>query len=223
MAKQVLVIGLGNFGMALAQQLTQRGVEVLAADHDPELVQEAASFAAQAVTFDATDEDDLARAEPASRDFCVCAIGMDARDASIVCTALLRQLGAKKVIARSTDPLHGRILKLVGAHEVVNPEQAFGERLAARMAFPSVLEQVPLGPDLVLTEVAIPRPFIGRSLSELNLPRRHSINVVAIRRARSTNDEGLLLPEPTHPLQDGDILVVVGRPGATNKLLSLVS
>ena len=82
-------------------------------------------------------------------------------------TALLRQMGAPKIISRATDDLHERVLRLVGAHEVVNPERAYGERLATRLAHQGVADIIPLGDGLALTELIVPASFVGRSLIEL--------------------------------------------------------
>jgi trk system potassium uptake protein len=214
--KQAMVIGLGQFGMALAQSLAERDVEVMAVDTRMEPVEEAATFATSAVQFDATDEDALRRTSPERRDLCVCAIGDENREGSIVCTALLRQLGARHILARATDAMHERILRLVGAHEVVNPERAFGERLATKLLYSAVLDEVPLGGDLVLTELKPPAAFVGRTLTELALPRKHEINVVAIRR---DGDKGVSTPSPEIPLQEKDVLIVVSPPHAVAKLL----
>lgn len=216
MKKQAMVIGLGQFGMALAQSLAERSVEVMAVDTRLERVQVASDFAASAVQFDATDEDALRRTSPERRDVCVCAIGDENREGSIMCTALLRQLGAPHIVARATDAVHERILRLVGAHDVVNPERAFGERLATRLLYSAVLDEVPIGGDLVLTELRPPAAFVGRTLSELSLPRRHEINVVAIRR---DGDKAVSTPSPETPLQEKDILIVVSPPNAVARLL----
>jgi trk system potassium uptake protein TrkA len=219
--KQALIIGLGQFGLSLARALTDRGVEVFAVDLDPALVELAADFVAEAVVFNATDEDALARAAPARRDVCVVAIGNESREGSILCTALLRQMGAPRVVARATDDLHERILKLVGANEVVNPERAFGERLATRLAYSGVIEEAPLGEDLAITELKTPRPMVGRTLLDLKLPRRFGVTVVAVRRTQDGRGR-LLIPRPDEPLQSDDILVVVAPPGAVTELLERI-
>ena len=118
--------------MSLARALAQHGSEVLAVDTNEAHINEIAPFVADAVIMDAMDEEALASLAPSQRDTCVCAIGDDNREGSIIVTALLRQLGAPHIIARATDELHARILTLVGAHEVINPEQNYGERLAIR-------------------------------------------------------------------------------------------
>jgi len=218
MHKQALVLGLGQFGMSLVRSLSELRVDVLAVDRKPELVRHASEFASQAATFDATDEAALARAAPSRRDVCICAIGDEAREAAIICTAMLRQMGANRVIARAGDPVLERILRLVGAHEVVNPEHAFGQRLAAQLAHDGVMGEYPLSEGLTITELELPRAFVGRSLLEIELPRRHGITVVAIQRGGET----LTAPDPRAPLREGDTLVVVSQTGAVSKLLDRV-
>lgn len=217
MRRQAIVIGLGQFGMTLARALTEQRVEVIAVDVRREVVQLASAVVAQAVCLDATDEEALATLAPARRDLCVCAIGDDAREASILVTALLRQLGAPRIIARAADPLIERILGLVGAHEIVNPERAFGERYARKLAHAGLIDEIPLGDDLVVTELRPKRAMIGRSLADLGLPRRFGLTVLGVREERD-GESSVALPDPQRPLRDEDVLLVVGRPGAAQRL-----
>lgn len=217
MSKQTVVIGLGQFGMALARALAKNGGEVLAVDVNPAHIHDIASHVADAVLMDAMDEEALAALAPATRDTCVCAIGDDNREGSIIVTALLKQLGAKHIVARATDDLHARILKLVGADEVINPERSYGERLAVRLAWRNVLNVMPLGGDLVLTEMVAPESFWGRTLAELALPKRFLVTVSAVRRERQSVVHASI-PDPQEPLQQGDILMLVSTEAAARKL-----
>lgn len=216
MKKQAIVIGLGQFGMSVARALSERGVDVLAVDIAEERVRVAAGFAAEAACFDAMDTEALARTSPERREVCICAIGDEAKEASIICTALLRQMGAPRVIARANDDLHERILKLVGAHQVVNPERAFGERFANRILHERVMGEMPLGEDLLITEIRPPASLVGHSLADLQLPRRYGITVVAVRRA---GRGAVLMPDPGEPLQEDDVLVVVSKRNAVAQLM----
>jgi trk system potassium uptake protein TrkA len=215
MSQQILIIGLGHFGMSLAGTLSERGAEVLAADKRRTLVEEAAAFVTEAVTIDATDETELARLEPRQRDAAVCAIGDNSKESSIICTALLRQMGAPLVVARANDKMHQRILQLVGAHQVVNPEQEFGKRFANRLLYRDVIADTNLGDDLMLTEIRIMPAMVGKNLIELELPRRFGVIVVGIRRGYPPR---LIPPNPNKPLQTDDNLVIVSNDFAIVKL-----
>ncbi|MCA8952811.1 MAG: TrkA family potassium uptake protein [Planctomycetes bacterium] len=214
--QQAIVIGLGQFGTSVARALASRGVEVLAIDSVEEKVQAVSADVAEAMCFDATDLEAVTRLSPEKRDVCVCAIGDEAKDASIICTALLRQAGAPRVIARANDEVHARILKLVGAHQVVNPERAFGERFASQIVHEGIKGEMQLGEGVLLTEVETPEPFLGRSLGELRLPSRFGVTVVAIRKHGTG---AVVLPDAETTLAEGDAIVLVAREGAVAKMM----
>lgn len=220
--QQALIIGLGQFGRALARTLASRGIEVLAIDVSETAVQLVADVVADCMVLDASVEATLAQLEPGRRDLCVCAIGSDARDAAIIVTALLRQMGAPRVVARANDDTTERILRLVGAHEVVNPERAFGERLATRLLYSDIIEEFPLGDDLVISEIRPPRMVVGRSLRELDLRKRTKISVVAIRRELEGRGRALI-PTADDPILPDDILVVVAPRNAVQQLLEVAT
>lgn len=213
MAQQALVVGLGLFGMSLAQSLARQGLEVIAVDADPRRVAEAALHVETAIELDAMDETSLGQLEPKSRDLCACAIGNDNREASIIVTALLKQLGAKHIIARATDDLHARILLHVGAQEIVRPERSVGERLAIRLSWKNVVNALPLTGDLFLTELRAPEALWGRTLAELQLPSRYDIVVSGVRRDEPGSTPSI--PRPDTPIREGDIMMVVGTEQST--------
>ncbi|MCB9877939.1 MAG: TrkA family potassium uptake protein [Planctomycetes bacterium] len=216
MNQQAIVIGLGQFGTSVAKALAERGVEVLAVDSREERVQSIAEHVAEAMCFDATDLDALQRTSPGERDVCLCAIGDEAKEASIICTALLRQTGAKRVIARANDDVHARILRLVGAHQVVNPERAFGERFASQIVHAGIKGEMLLGEGVLLSEVETPAEFAGRSLGELRLPARFGVTVVAIRKHQTG---AVVLPDAQTLLEGGDVIVLVAGEGAVAKMM----
>ena len=216
MSQQILIIGLGQFGMSLARSLSEKGAEVLAVDVRKNLVEEAAIFVTEAVIIDATDEAQLAGLEPGKRDSTVCAIGDDSKESSIICTALLRQMGAPFIIARANDKMHQRILQLVGAHQIVNPEQEFGKRFANRLLYRHIIAETNLGEDLHLTEICIQPSMVGKNLINLALPKRFGVMVVGIRRGPQGK---ILQPIPDDPLQADDNLIIVSSESAIPKLM----
>ena len=216
MTQQILIIGLGQFGMTLARTLAQKGAEVLAIDSQKSRVEEAAAFVTEAVAIDARDEISLARLEPRKRDVSICAIGSAAKESSILCTALLRQMGAPLVIARANDPVHRRILQLVGAHDIINPEEEFGKRFANRIMYRTIIADTNLGDDLQLTEIHTLPWMAGKTLIELGLHKHFGVMVAGIR----PNGKGnIIQPIPGQPLNPDDSLIIVSNETAMSQLI----
>ena len=213
MAKQIMIIGLGQFGMALAQALAERGVEVLAVDLSQEKVDLASEFVTRAVALDATDENDLAKLQPAERDSVICAMGASSKESAIICTALLRQLGCKHIVARASSATYRRILFMVGAHEVIIPEQDFGKRFATHLLYRNMIPDNESASDLSLTEIKLPHFMVGKTLLDLALPKKYGIIVAAVRR-----DGTLYRPDPNKPLKENDMLLIVSDEKAIEKL-----
>lgn len=216
MTKQVIVIGLGQFGLGLVKSLSQMNAEIIAVDSDENRVKLASPWATKAICFDATNEESLAQLRPESRDVCICATGDQSKEVGIICTALLKQLGAKRIISRANDDLHARILKLVGASEVVNPEWDFGERFAPRVINEKLLGEMLLDTDLVISEIYAPARLFGKTLLSSDLRRLYGITVIAIKSAKT----GLVKQAgPDDIVYEGDVLISASNKDAIRKLL----
>jgi trk system potassium uptake protein TrkA len=214
---QFVVIGLGIFGRTVAVNLARSGHSVLAVDLDQREVDRAAPELDSVVRADSTDEQALRELRLERVSCAVVAIGAQAMEASILTTALLRQMGVPRIVARSLSELHARVLRAVGAHEVVSPEEEMGHRLARRLAEPNVLERLELGEDAELVELAAPESFIGKTLVDLNVRQQFGVTVVAVRRAgavRASLGAG-------DRLEPGDVLVVIGDPEGASRLAAL--
>jgi trk system potassium uptake protein TrkA len=218
-----LVIGLGQFGMALVEELHQHGAEVMAVDVKESRVEAAKNHATHAEQADATREDVLAGLNPPRWTACICAIGDDGREASMVVTALLKRAGAKRLIARATDRTHALILRAVGADEVLNPEAEGGQRMALKLVRAGVLERTPLGTDFVILEMTVPRLWQGQSLAELGLRQRYQVNLLGLRRSTSSAGGEILLPEPDLRLLETDILILASRTASIEALVDEVA
>lgn len=201
MSIQVLIVGLGQFGMSLARTLSQRGAEVIAVDVQKDLVDDASTFVDDAICLDATDETSLLKLSPSKRDVVICAIG--SREASILTTALLMQMGCEKVITRATDKIHERILKAVGAHSVINPDAEYGKKFANKIMFQNVIADE-TSDDIELMEINVQPFMVGKNLIELALPNKYGIIVAAIKR-----DKKLTRPFPNEKLKGTDKLLLV--------------
>ena len=213
MNKQIMIIGLGQFGMALAEALTERNVEVLAVDILQEKVDSAAGFVTHAVALDATDENALASLHPADRDSVICAMGSSSNESAIICTALLRQLGCRHIVSRAGSATYKRILFMVGAHEVIIPEQDYGRRFATHLLYRDMLASSDPASELVLTEIKLPSAMAGKNLIELALTKKYGIIVAAVR-----HNGSLLRPESNRILEENDMLLIVSDENAIAKL-----
>ncbi|MFB6371887.1 MAG: TrkA family potassium uptake protein, partial [Bradymonadaceae bacterium] len=171
---------------------------------------------AAAVCADATDEDALHELRLEAMTCVVVAIGSQATEASIMSTTLLAQFGVPRIVARANTQLHGRILRAVGAHDIVNPEYEIGERLARRLSQPNIVDQFQLG-DSIVAEIAAPETFVGQTLAEIDLRNRFGLSVIAFQRAGDVHSN----PRADDRVQDNDTLVVIGEAGAVDELSSL--
>ncbi len=214
MNQKVAVIGLGRFGEEIAASLAARRMDVLAIDSSMKRVEALARIVTRAVCLDSTDEEALADVNIRDMDIAVCAIGEKYMENSILTTALLKQFQVPRIIARALEPLHERILRLVGATEIVNPEREMGLRLAYKISQPGVIETIPLAEGVSLSEIHIPESFVGRTLAELDIRKKYLVNVVALKRrggGAGSGEKLTLNPEPNAALRSGDVLVVIGR------------
>lgn len=217
MTPEYVVIGLGRFGAAVARELARRGQAVLALDVNADKVEELSLEIETVAAADATDEAVLRELHVQRMACAIVAIGTDSMEASILATALLRQLGVPRIIARSLGPLHARVLLSVGAHTVVNPEQEIGQRVARRLVQPNILEKLSLAGDVSLAELSAPPSFVGHTPIELKLRERYDVTVVAVRRDGDVQPVGA----PDDAFREDDVLIVVGSPEAIDRLAEL--
>lgn len=217
MSGEFAVIGLGQFGRAVALSLVREGAAVLAIDQLEERAQLVESEVDAVACADATDERALNELGLERMSCVVVAMGARARETSILTTSLLRQRGIPRIISRAANELHARVLLAVGAHEVINPEMQMGQRLARNLAHPTILEQIALDENTNLVEVATPEQFIGKSMTEIDMKRRYGVSVIAVRRS------GQVIPQPTAEdrLARGDRLLIVGPPASVRRVASL--
>jgi trk system potassium uptake protein len=204
---QVAVIGLGRFGFHVARHAFLQGHQVLAISNDAASVQAIKDHCHRAVVVDATDRERLEALGVAESDVVVVSLG-ERIDASALIVLHLREMGAKRIIAKAGTPEHGRLLSLIGAHEIVYPEREVAERLARRLHDRNLTRFIPLGPDHAIEEIRLPDDFVGRSLAELRMENEYGVRVLAV--LDSTCTKVVIDPDPKAPLEAGGRLFVLG-------------
>jgi trk system potassium uptake protein TrkA len=211
--EQVMVIGLGRFGSAVARELERLGHQVLAIDHSESLVNDIAQDVTHSLQLDAADEDALRSAGAADFPTAIVAISSDA-EPSILATMVLKRLGVRNVIAKAGSLLHGEILSRVGADRVVFPERETGLRLAHSFNVPNVIDYLDVAPAFGIEKIRPPRSFIGKSLGDLDLKGRLGLTPIALRRAAKV----FVNPAREERIAEGDELILIGRDDKLDQL-----
>ena len=215
MSRQFAVVGLGRLGISMVATLESLGHEVLAIDRREDVIQELADDLPNVhlVVADATDEDAVRGLNVDGFDAAAVMIGENHLEAGILATATLKEVGVPRIVARATGDIHGRVLEKVGADRVIQPEREIGVQLARTMASPVLLDYVDLGEDEALIEARVPGAWLGKSLSELDLPQKMGLTVMALKPKGGPGS----LPRGDTVLRDGDVLVVGGSKWALDR------
>ena len=205
--QRFVVIGLGNFGASVAQALHSARHDVLAVDTKADSVDRIATFVTRAVVTDGTSAKALERVGAKGADAGIVSTGDDIT-ASILATMALRDLGVGEVYVKVISTEHARVMEKLGVTETIFPERESGHRLATRVSSRAIINYVRLGPGFGVQEMAVPEPWIGRCLKDLQLPSKYRISVIAVH--DMLNEEMIPVPNPNAPLKDSDTLLVAG-------------
>lgn len=178
--KKIAVIGLGQFGRAIATALTKCGAEVMAIDTREEVVDSLSDQVAFAVALDATDKKSLLSVNITDMDAVVVAIGQD-MEQLLLCTVLLLELKCKRVIARATGKRARIILEKIGVHEVLSPEVEVGQLVAERLTNPNLISYLQLPDNYRIAEIKTPRQVIGRTIGAINLREKYKLSLITVK------------------------------------------
>ena len=179
--KSVLLIGLGRFGQHVAQKLNDLGHEVMAVDSDEERVNRILPYVTGAQIGDSTSRDFLSALDVSSFDTCIVAIGDNFQN-SLETADLLKELGAKKVIARASRGVQEKFLLRCGADEVVYPEKQLAAWTAIRCTSEYILDYIELDGDYSIFELSVPADWAGKTVLQLDLRKKYGINILGFRR-----------------------------------------
>lgn len=208
MNRQFAVVGLGRLGISMVETLDTLGHEVLAIDKKKDVIQDLADDLPNVhlVAADATDEDAVRGLNVEGFDAAAVMIGENHIEAGILATATLKEVGVPMIVARATNGVHARVLERVGADRVIQPEREIGEQLARTIASPVLLDYVDLGEDEALIEAQVPRAWLDKSLSELDLSQKMGLTIMVLKPKGGPGS----LPHGASVLHEGDVLVVGG-------------
>ncbi len=179
--KSVLIIGMGRFGRHAAMKLNELHHQVMAVDLEEERINTVLPYVTNAQIGDGTDEDFLVSLGIRNFDLCIVAIGDDFQS-SLETTSLLKELGAKMVVARAARDVHAKFLLRNGADEVVYPERFVGNWTAIRFSSDNIFDYVELDDDYAVFEIAIPKSWQGKTIGELDIRKKYNISIMALKK-----------------------------------------
>ena len=204
-ADSVVVIGLGRFGRAVAESLSQTGHEVLGIDESHEIVQEMSGILTHVVQANTTSVEVLRQLNVGDFQHGVVAIGSDL-EASVLSVLALSELGVPDIWAKAVTERHGKILERTGAHHVVYPEKTMGERVA-HLVTSKIIDFIEFDDDFAIAKTRAPADVLNKTLAESTLRRVYNVTIVGIKRP----GEDFTYGQPDSMVMPGDFLIVAGK------------
>lgn len=212
--KSYAVLGLGRYGRAVAEELVNNGAEVLAVDINEDNVNSAIEVIPVCKCADVTEPEAIKRLGISNIDVVIVAMASNL-EASVMAITLCKEAGVKTVIVKCGNEMHQKIFSRVGADEVIFPEKESGTRLARNLLTSGFAEMIELSDEVSMVEIDVKDEWVGKTLIDLSLRKKHTINVVAIK----TNGKIDTNVEPSLPLEKGMELIVIANTIKLKKLI----
>lgn len=204
--KSILLIGMGRFGKHIAMNLNQLGHQVMVVDKVEERIEDILPYVTSAQIGDSTNVGFLESLGIANFDVCIVAIGNNFQS-SLETTSLLKELGAKLVVSRAARDVQAKFLLRNGADEVVYPEKQLAKWTAIRYSVDHILDYIELDGEHAMFEVQIPESWIGRTIGQIDIRKKYSINIIGVRK---NGELDMSLTSET-VLENGSTMLVLGR------------
>ena len=204
--KSYAVFGLGRYGMAVAKELVSNGIDVIAIDRNQHLVNEAAAYLPVCKCADVTDPEVIKTLGIGEVDTVIICIAENL-EGSVMAVTLCKEAGVKTVIAKCATEMHKKILLRIGADYVVFPESESGVRLAKNLLTSGFIDMISISKDFSIVELDVKPEWVGKSLVELHLRKKHGFNIIAIRKGGSVN----VTINPEQPLAADETLIVIAN------------
>ncbi|MBQ8733898.1 MAG: TrkA family potassium uptake protein [Anaerotignum sp.] len=214
--KNVLLIGLGRLGRHMAENLFEMGHQIMAVDNVEDRVNVVLPYVTTAIIGDTTNEDFLRSLGVSNFDVCIVAIGSDFQS-SLETTSLLKELGAKKVVARASRDTQAKFLIKNGADEIIYPEKQLAKWAAIRYTANHVLDYIELDSENSIFEVEVPTAWIGKTISQIYIRRKYGINILGIKQ----NGIMDVMVKPDTALTEKDTLMVIGENSSIRRCFML--
>lgn len=214
-----IILGLGHFGRSLGIHLTELGHEVIAADKNIQIVEQLKDKITHTVCLDTTDREAVSSLPLKDSDAVVVAIGED-EGASLMTTALVKQLGVKRIIGRVVSELQKTVMEAMHVDEYIMPEEEAAERLAMRLDNIDIVDSFKVSDRYSIIETRVPNRYIGMTLREADLTNKYKVIVLTtIKIKDATSKEASGIAKFDTLLQENELLVLFGELSDIKKLI----
>lgn len=215
---KVIIIGLGNFGAALAKKMSKLGHEIIGVDNDMQKVENLKDKLSYTICIDATDELAINKLPLNNTDIVIVSIGKN-EGANIMATAIFKNKNVKRLISRSINSLHENVLQAIGVSEIIRPESESAERWTKKLNVKGVVDSFELNKDYSIIEVLTPKVLVGKTFDDVQFKKSHNILVMTI--IKNKEEASFLgqykivpqvqgFPSSTTVIQENDVLVIYG-------------
>jgi trk system potassium uptake protein TrkA len=219
---RILVIGLGRFGSSLVSELFDTGVEIAVIDKSSTAVDALKDRVGAAYVADGSDPAVLESIGAQEMDVAVVTYGEDF-EATVLAVSTLAQMKVPAILARAATERQATVLRSIGATRVVLVEDEMGRRLAPEVLSPVAAQLVDYASSFRVLPWTPTPTFIGKTLAELDMRRKHEISVLGYWRGRIPTGGKRVkphIPGPDYRIEAGDTLLLIGLHDAIESFLS---
>ena len=210
--KNILIIGAGRFGYHICKELSKLDVEILMVDADENSLKIVDEYVSKSLIGDGSDIDFLKSLGINTFDECVVAIGDDFQS-SLETVLNLKELGAKRILARASKGSQEKLLLKIGADKVIYPEKQLARWVALHTGTNSIYDFMDLDDGFGLYEVKVPSEWSNKTLAELNLRKNYNINILGVR----VNGKLKIVLGPTFVLKEDERILIIAKEEDANK------
>ena len=214
-----IIVGIGNFGGYLAKRLTNLGHEVIGVDSSESRIELIKDSITHSIVMDATDQAAVKNLPLKDTDVVIIAIGEDI-GASIMSTAIFKQLKSNRIIARAINQLHETVIQAIGVDEIIHPEEETADRLSKRLEMKGVLDSLEISDEYNIVEVKVPSRYVGMTVAAADIRKEFYLNILTIIKIEQRkNLLGINTPHknvigvvtPEYKFENEDVLLLFGK------------
>lgn len=212
--KNILIVGLGHFGYSLVDELNKNPVGIVVIEENQEKADLVKNMVEQVIVANAANKDLLVKFTK-NIDCAIVCISKKI-DSSVLITYYLKEIGIKKIIVKATTPDHGKILKSIGADEIIYPEEETAKRIARNLISPNILDVIKLSEEFDIIEFPAPDAFLMKTIKDLQLRNRYGIDILAVKNPLTSHTQ--IMPPPDYAFKPDDVMIFIGKSDSVNKL-----